>query len=50
MAQKHTRGVECKRDRFWVPFSLEEMNYLYLICSFSRSRMEAKRDIKVMSA
>ena len=35
------QACDCKYDRLWVRFSLEEMNYL--IFSFLRSGMEAKR-------
>ena len=39
-----TQTCDCKLDRFWVRFPLEETKYLIL--SFIRSGVEAKRAVK----
>ena len=38
------QACDCKRDRLWVQFPLEEMKYLTL--SFPRSGNELKRDVE----
>ena len=37
------QGCDCKRDRLWVEFPLEEIKYLIFL--FLRSGVEAKRSV-----